>query len=131
MNCPRLALTRLDDRCVPATWGNPWPDAGRLTLSFAPDGTDVGGTPSELYRLFDGPAPAPSAAEPWKGEVLRAFQTWAAAANINLRVVADGGQPLGAAGAPQGDVRFGDVRVVAYPMAPEALALATPYDAAR
>ena len=39
---PRLCLTRLEDRCTPATWGNPWPDAAHLTLSFAPDGTHLG-----------------------------------------------------------------------------------------
>ena len=35
-------LETLEDRTVPVTWGNPWPDALHLTLSFAPDGTNIG-----------------------------------------------------------------------------------------
>jgi hypothetical protein len=43
---PSLRVEVLEDRCVPATWGNPWPDANHLTLSFAPDGTQVGNNTS-------------------------------------------------------------------------------------
>src|SRR4051812_38222027 len=103
MSRPRLGVTRLEDRRTPAA-GNPWPDAGHLTLSFAPDGTDVGGAPSRLGALL-GPA------GDWQLAVLRAFQTWAVTANVNVALVADGGQPFGVGGGPQGDARFGDVRV--------------------
>jgi hypothetical protein len=118
----RPVLESLDERAVPAVFGNPWPSAN-LTLSFAPDGTNVNGTPSQLSGAFAG---IPAAV--WQGEILRAFQTWAANANINIGVVADGGQPLGAPGSPQGDARFGDVRVAAVPLAPGAAALAAPFE---
>src|SRR5262249_11024459 len=64
----------------------------------------------------------------WEREILRAFQTWAVQANINIGVVADGGQPFGSAGRPQGDPRFGDIRIGAYPQAQDELATASPYD---
>jgi hypothetical protein len=118
----RPELESLDGRIVPAVFGNPWPSSN-LTLSFAPDGTDVNGTPSQLSGAFAGiPASA------WQGEVLRAFQTWAVNANVNIGLVPDGGQPLGTPGSPQGDTRFGDVRVAAVPLAPDAAALAAPFD---
>src|SRR5262245_34478465 len=121
---PRLTVTHLENRCTPAAFGNPWPDAARLTLSFAPDGTDAGGTSSRLFALLDGLGSG------WQLEALRAFQTWAVNANVNVGLAADGGQPLGADGAPQGDARFGDVRLAAVPLTAEVAALAVPFDPA-
>jgi hypothetical protein len=109
----RLLLERLEDRCVPATSGITWPDGSHLTLSFVPDGTQVGGSTSSLFRTLNAVAPTAT----WEREILRAFQTWASQTNINVGVVADGGQPLGTAGAVQGDARFGDIRISAVPMA--------------
>src|SRR5438270_515112 len=107
----KLALEQLEDRAVPA-FGIAWPDPAHVTLSFAPDGTGVNGVPSNLAQLL---GPLGDAA--WKREALRAFQTWAAVANVNVGVVADGGQPFGTSGASQGDPRFGDIRVTAAPLA--------------
>src|SRR5215831_12167044 len=121
---PRLAVEQLEDRCVPATWGNPWPDAAHLTLSFAPDGTAVGSRTSELFSTLN--AIAPTAV--WEGEILRAFQTWAVQANINIGIVADDGEAFGSAGRPQGDPRFGDIRLAAYPQAQDELATASPFE---
>jgi hypothetical protein len=118
----RPQVESLGDRAVPATFGNPWPSPN-LTISFVPDGTDVHGAPSRLSQLFAG---IPT--DVWQGEILRAFQAWAVAANVNVGIVADGGQPLGAPGAPQGDARFGDIRIAAVPLAPDAAALAAPFD---
>jgi hypothetical protein len=106
----KLALEQLEDRATP-TFGIAWPDPTHVTLSFAPDGTSVNGVPSNLSQLL-GPLGDPA----WKQEVFRAFQTWAAVANVNVGLVADGGQPLGASGASQGDARFGDIRVAARPL---------------
>ena len=102
---PRLDVLSLEDRCNPNT-GIPWLDSSSLTLSFAPDGTDISGKPSELTSLMSGMSTAA-----WQKEVLRGFQTWAAQANVNFGLTADGGQAFGTAGAPQEDTRFGDVRI--------------------
>jgi hypothetical protein len=122
----RLTVECLEERCTPATWGNPWPDASHLTLSFAPDGTSVGPAQSSLFQLLN--AQAQSAA--WKREVLRAFQTWAVQGNLNLSVTPDGGQAFGTPGQVQGDARFGDIRVGAVPLSSNALAVASPYEVA-
>src|SRR5438105_15961150 len=101
-----LCVERLEDRCTPATWGNPWPDPQHLTLSFVPDGTPVGGQTSNLFQAMSPLGPT----QVWQTAMLRAFQTWAVQANINIGVVADQGLPLGTTGAVQGDARFGDIR---------------------
>ncbi len=106
----RLCVEVMEDRLTPTT-GIPWLDPGSLTLSFVPDGTDSSGSPSSLDSLLGAVQPAG-----WQREVLRAFQMWAAQADLNIGLVADGGQPMGVAGAPQGDPRFGDIRVAARPL---------------
>src|SRR5438874_1748662 len=107
----RLVLEQLEDRLAPAIYGTPWPNPEQLTLSFAPDGTVGGVSASNLFQALN----AVASASTWESEILRAFQTWAVNANINVAVVLDGGQPLGSAGAVQGDPRFGDIRISAAP----------------
>ena len=116
----KLLLEQLEDRLTPTTTGVPWPDPGHLTLSFVKDGTNIGGSPSDLFSLLN--QQAPSAA--WQTAILRAMETWASLVNINVGVVADGGQPAGSAGAVQGDSRFGDIRIGAKPLANTALSTA-------
>src|SRR5262245_21459290 len=121
----KLLLERLGDRLTPSG-GIPWPDGRSLTLSFVPDGTPVSGVPSALYQLL-GQTPEAT----WKTEILRAFQTWAVNANVNVGLVADGGHALGTAGLAQGDARFGDIRVAARPRNSDQdgnLAGAAPFD---
>ena len=98
-----LRLECLEDRLAPSTTGVTWPDGSHLTLSFVPDGTRVGSSPSNLFAALN--AGAPTAA--WQQAILRAFQAWAAPANLNVGVVPDGGQPLGTSGIVQGDGRAG------------------------
>jgi hypothetical protein len=114
----------LEDRTVPATWGVPWPDPGHLTLSFVTDGTQTPLGPSQLDRVLTAAAGGVAAGE---RIVLSAFQTWAAQSNINIGVVADGGQPLGTTGAVQGDARFGDIRIAAAPLSPDSVANSLPF----
>ena len=121
---PAPRLEALERRDVPATFGVPWADPGHLTISFAPDGTAIAGEQSTLFGALD--AQMPTAA--WQGEVLRAFQAWAARAGINLTVVADDGSPFGVAGQAQHDPRFGDIRIGAHAMAADALAISVPND---
>ena len=59
---------------------------------------------------------ATTAQAQWEQAILRAYQTWAVAANLNIGLVSDGGEPLGGAGALQGDTRFGDIRIAAIPL---------------
>jgi hypothetical protein len=120
----KLTLEPLEDRITPVAFGVPWPEASALTLSFAPDGTSINGQPSNLFETLDARLPA----KMWQTEILRAFQTWAVAANINIGLVPDGGEPFGTLGLKQGDPRFGDIRIGSQPMGSDVLAVANPYD---
>jgi hypothetical protein len=120
----RLQLETLEDRRVPATaFGTPWPDGAHLTLSYVPDGTATGNGPSNLFQKLNTVAPSAT----WQAEILRALQSWAANANINIGVVSDGGEALGAPGAIQGDSRFGDIRIAAVPLPANTIATASPF----
>jgi hypothetical protein len=120
----RLFAERLEERDVPATFGVAWPDPQHLTVSFVPDGTSANGSGSALFQSFNTSAPT----SVWQAEILRAIQTWAAQANIDVSVVADGGQALGTSGLQQRDPRFGDIRVAATDEGPDALAVTAPFD---
>jgi Matrixin len=122
----RLTFEGLEERSVPATFGVPWSDPSHLTLSFVPDGTPIAGHTSSLFQTLEALQPDAS----WERAILNAFQTWAVNANINIGLVADGGQALGAAGAIQHDPRFGDIRVGAQLMASDSLSISVPNDPA-
>jgi len=100
-------LEQLEDRNLLSIFGVPWPDGSHLTLSFEPDGTSINGAGSNLFSKFNSSMPTAT----WEKQILKAFQTWAVQSNLNIGMVADGGQPNGAAGGPSGDSRFGDIRV--------------------
>jgi hypothetical protein len=122
----RLVLEPLEDRAVPATFGVPWQDASNLTLSFAPDGTAIASHTSSLFQTLNGQMPTGD----WQRAVLQGFQTWAVQSNINIGLVSDSGAPFGVSGASQHDARFGDIRVGAQAMAPDALSVSVPNDPA-
>jgi hypothetical protein len=124
MKSQLLQVERLEVRATPTVFGVPWPDASHLTISFAPDGTSVNGQASQLFQLLNTVEPASA----WQDAILRAFQTWAASANINIAVVPDGGQPMGTGGAIEGDPRFGDIRISAVPLSPDVVAQAMPFN---
>jgi hypothetical protein len=114
----------LEMRDLPATWGIPWADPQHLTMSFAPDGTNAFGQPSTLFHQLNGQLGTGT----WESTILRAVQTWASEGDINVGLVSDGGEPIGTAGAAQGDPRFGDIRISAAPLSPGVVAVGTPYD---
>ncbi len=118
------SLETLEGRAVPATFGVPWKDPSHLTLSFAPDGTAIAGHVSSLSATLDRQMPTAT----WQRSILQAFQTWAVNANINIGLVSDSGQAFGEAGPSQHDPRFGDIRVGAQAMSPEALSISVPND---
>jgi hypothetical protein len=79
---------------------------------------------SQLGAALDAQLPTVA----WRTAILKAAQTWVNAANINIGVVADSGDPIGAAGPEQADPRFGDIRIAGVPMAGDALGEAIPPD---
>ncbi|AMV24788.1 Matrixin [Gemmata sp. SH-PL17] len=119
MPAPFLRVELLEPRDVPARFGSPWPDGERITLSFAPDGTHIGSEASDLLAQL-----GPDA----RIAVLRAFQTWATYADVNIGLVSDSGAALGTGGAVQGDPRFGDIRVGGRALPTDVLAITAPYN---
>ncbi|RIK83077.1 MAG: hypothetical protein DCC68_04495 [Planctomycetota bacterium] len=122
----RLSLESLEPKITLSATSGIWGSAPRLTVSFAPDGTDVASLASSLHAKMSSLG---DVAE-WQEAILAAFQTWAAHTNADVGLVSDGGHPFGSPGAAARDERFGDVRVAAVPMSSQVLAAAPPHDAA-
>ncbi len=119
-----LRVEQLEDRLVPANWGIPWPNAGQLTLSFAPDGTGVNGAQSNLVQTLGNQY----STRAWQTAILQAFQTWAVTANINIGLVPDNGQAFGSPGPMQGNPGVGEVRIGGSSLLSGLVADSTPYD---
>lgn len=108
----RHTLERLESRTLLDAHGVLWGADARLSLSFVPDGTNVGEERSDLFEAFE----SLGSELEWQEAILRGFQTWARHTNADIAVVEDEGQPLGIAGATVGDERFGDIRIAAIPL---------------
>jgi hypothetical protein len=124
----RPALEGLEDRkLLYATLGCQWVYASRITYSFVPDGTNVGGVSSSLYSTLNTVAPTTT----WQAAIEKAAAIWSSYANINLAQVSDSGAAIGTPGNQQDDARFGDIRIAMIPQSSGALAftlLPPPYN---
>jgi hypothetical protein len=123
----RPAVERLEDRMVPySVTGNAWPHPNLITISFMPDGTNLGGiVTNNLNASFNAnPYLNQAGSANWKNQVLKAAQVWAQQANINFAVVNDNGAASGSGSNQQGDPGFGDIRVGGYNFGNTALASA-------
>ena len=69
---------------------------------------------------------APGTTSAWRYEILRAFQTWAVNANINI-ALSPMGTGTGYGRGCQGDARFGDIRIGAAALSPDLVAFAAPF----
>ena len=103
----------------------PWPNAQPITVSFAPDFVEVGRYRSELFQHFNSQMASPD----WKVEICRALQTWSRYADVNFAIVPDSARSFGTVGLSQGDPRFGDIRLGAFPQQ-NVLGNAVPYNPA-
>jgi Matrixin len=99
--------------------GDQFTNDSRITYSFMPDGTSVGGTPSVLFQTLN----AKFATATWEGQIEAAASLWESATNVNLALVSDGGEPVGCAGDQQDDPRFGDIRIGMVPLSSSVLAV--------
>lgn len=120
----RLTLERLEDRELLATWGMAWPNPQHVTVSFVPDGTAIGSAQSNLFQTLN----SQTSTSAWETTILQAIKTWAAATNISVSLVNDGGQSIGTSGMIQGDSRFGDIRISAEPLGSDVVAITAPFD---
>ena len=74
----------------------------------------MGGYSSNLFSALNQTGPTTAA---WQQAILRAFQTWAAPANLNVGACPRRRAAARRRGAVQGDSRFGDIRIAAAPLA--------------
>lgn len=99
----------LEGRTMPSATGVPvdWAFGTRITYSFVPDGTSVGGVPSRLGQAL---AAEGLSTQQWQEEFRQATVLWGAAVGIQFVQVPDDGSPFGSpgAGASPG---FGEIRV--------------------
>jgi hypothetical protein len=91
--------------------GNAWMNPEIITISFVPDGTNIGGYTSNLQATLNS---NPGLNGKWQNIILKAAQTWAQKSNINFVVVPDDGQPAGSEPDQEGDPGFGDIRIGGY-----------------
>ncbi len=108
----QLRVESLETRLAPyAVSGNAWPHPELVTISIAPDGTDLGGIGSNLVRSLNARFGSQSV---WQDQILKAAQAWAQQTNLNFSFVADNGAPAGAGSYQQGGVGMGDIRIYGY-----------------
>src|SRR5262245_63120195 len=82
-----------------STLGGQWTYGSRITYSFIPDGTSIGGTPSALFQTLN----AKYATATWQQQLEQAASLWEGATNINLALVSDNGAAVGSSGYQQDD----------------------------
>jgi hypothetical protein len=115
----RPDLEGLEDRILLySDLGDQWTYSSRITYSFMPDGTNVGGTPSVLFQTLNAKYPTAT----WENQIEQAAALWEGATNANLALVSDGGEPEGTSGDQQDDPRFGDIRIGMVPLSTGILA---------
>jgi hypothetical protein len=97
-----------------------------VTISFMPDGTNLGGTTtSNLQATFNSNVYLKNAGPTnWQSQILKAAQAWAQQANVNFAVVNDNGAASGSGSYQQGDPGMGDIRVGGYNFGNSTLAMA-------
>lgn len=117
-----LRMQALEPRCVLNGFGVPWPEPRSLSISFPSDTAEIGHYPNEIRSLLDNVTDR----REWQAATLRAFQTWAVQANINVGLVPDRGDDFGAIGLTSNDPRFGELRIGAFPQG-GVLASAAPF----
>ncbi len=125
----KLTLDPLERRDQPSVFGNPWPNADKLTMSFAADGVAYsnqtwasGDHISRLHARLN----ATLAPTVWQEEILRAVSDWTAAANVNVGLIADSGRAFGPAGVGE-NTTPADIRVGSVDHTAEVLATSIPY----
>ncbi len=102
---------RLEDRQLLAAFGNAWADPRSISISFPAENTPIGSAKNNIRTTLDAVAPRIE----WQTAILRAAQTWAENANINIGLVPDRSDSFGAVGLATNDPRFGEIRIGAFP----------------
>ncbi|MGB7347075.1 MAG: hypothetical protein WBD20_22820, partial [Pirellulaceae bacterium] len=106
-----VSIESLESRRLLVAFGTPWPDARELSISFPADGVAVGEYQNDIRQTLDQVADRTE----WQELALRAYQTWAIHADINIGLRHDYDVRFGAPGLATNDPRFGEFRIGAIP----------------
>ena len=111
----------LEDRfLLYAATGGHWQFPARITYSFVPDGTSLGGIPSTLNSSLSALGISASS---WQTAITKAALAWEATAGVNLVQVGDNGAVSGDPTLDQqGDPNVGDIRFGGTSLDPSVLA---------
>jgi hypothetical protein len=101
--------------------GDAWPHPNLITLSFVPDGTNLGGATSSLFAVFNAKFGSTAV---WENQILKAAQVWAQQTNLNFSVVSESGPDEGSGNSQQGNPAFGDIRISGFDFGCSALGMA-------
>ena len=106
----RPKVEGLEDRfLLYAANGGHWQFPSRVTYSFAPDGTNIGGISNDLNVSLSSLGISTAS---WQAAVNKAAVAWEAIAGVNLVQVTDNGADFGdSTGNQQGDSHYGDIRI--------------------
>ena len=104
-------IQSLEDRRLLTVFGNAWPEPRDLTISFPADGVEIGKDQNDVNALLD----AIATRQDWQELALRAYQTWAVHADLNVGLRNDYNNDFGVPGKVVGDPRFGEFRIGAFP----------------
>jgi hypothetical protein len=108
----RPIVERLESRkLLYATTGDHFAFGSRITWSIVPDGTSLGGVPSNLIATLNSQIGPTST---WLPAIQDAFAEWENVANINLVQVNDSGLATDSGNIQQGSAQFGDIRIGGY-----------------
>ena len=113
------AIEALESRIALSADGLTWGNAPYLSISFAPDGTEIDGNSNQLFASMETIATEGV----WQEAIVDAFQTWAHETNGDIFVTSDSGDDFGIQGRTVGDDRFGDIRIGAIPLRNEVFAI--------
>ncbi len=101
-----------------STTGGHFATGARVTLSIMPDGTNIGGTTSNLVSTLDNRFGSGA----WQPAFLAASAWWENYANINVAWVGDDGSAFGSGNYQQGDPNKGDIRIGGFAQASNSMA---------
>lgn len=110
---PSPEFQTLEARRMLAVFGNAWPEPRDLTISFPVDGVELARYQNDINATLD----AIATRQDWQELALRAYQTWAVHADLNIGLRNDYNTDFGVPGRIVGDPRFGEFRIGAFPSA--------------
>jgi Matrixin len=113
-------LEGLEDRMLLyAVNGDVFNFGSRMTFSYMPDGTNLGGIPSNFFGTMN----AKFGAGAWEAAIDDAFAQWENITNVNFTQILDNGSALGSGNYQQDSPVVGDIRIGGMALPSNVLAL--------